>query len=107
MKRLAIVAQLKSGGHDEASKLLTEGPPFEPGQTGLERHSVYLSKREAVFVFEGLDVEWLLSDLTDDSVTDPFHWTMQSAFQQWRPLVEGRPRIAWEKYFWARNDPAP
>jgi hypothetical protein len=104
VKRLAIVARLKSGAHEAASKLIAEGPPFELGQTGMERHSVYLSATEVVFVFEGPDVEWLLSDLTDDSLTDPLHWTMQEAFARWRPMVEGRPRVASEQYFWARDE---
>ena len=105
MKRVAIVARLKSGAHEEASKLIAGGPPFEPGEIGLARHSVYLSARDVVFAFEGPDVEWLLSGVADSTVTDPFHWATQAAFDRWRPLVEGRPRIASELYFWESNDP--
>jgi hypothetical protein len=104
VKRLAIVARLKTGAQDEASKLIAEGPPFELGETELERHSVYLSRTEVVFLFEGPDVEWLVTGMTDGSPTDPFHWTLQAAFDRWRPLVEGQPQVAWEQYFWARDD---
>ena len=103
VKRVAIIARLKSGAYEEASKLIAEGPPFEPGEIGLERHSVYLSARDIVFVFEGPDVEWLLSSVADSTVTDPFHWATQAAFDRWRPLIEGRPRIASELYFWERS----
>jgi hypothetical protein len=105
VKRVAIIARLKSGAHEEALKLIAEGPPFDLGATGLERHSVYASVTEVVFVFEGPDVEWLLSDLTDDSVTDPHHWSLHEAFDRWRALVEGRPRFASEQYFWTRENP--
>ena len=53
MEQLAIVASLKPGMEEEARKLIAQGPPFDIGESGLERHTVYLSAREVVFVFEG------------------------------------------------------
>jgi hypothetical protein len=53
MARVAIVARLKEGGGPRAAELIAAGPPFELAETGLTRHSVYLSAGEVVFVFEG------------------------------------------------------
>ena len=52
MSRLVVVVPLADGAKDRARELLDKGPPFDPNATGLERHSVYLTDHEAVFIFE-------------------------------------------------------
>ena len=99
MQQLAIVARLKNGAELRAAELIAKGPPFDPEDSGLERHSVYLSAGEVVFVFEGLGAEWVVDDLVDN----PFHWPVEDAFDAWRPLVEGEPRIARTAYAWTRE----
>ena len=94
MNRLIIVARLKEGVHDEAEALLRHGPPFDPEELGLHRHAAYLTAREAVFVFEGPEVEWVVNDLVDDPV-------VSSAFAPWISLVEGTPRLAHERFHWS------
>ena len=69
MRRLAIVARLKEGAHDRAAALLSSGPPFEPRVTGIERHTVYLTPAEVVFVWEGEEVEWEVSGSGPSVVT--------------------------------------
>ena len=101
MKRLAIVARLKKGSESRASKLIAAGPPFDLEQTGLARHSIYLSATEVIFVFEGHEVEWRVDDLLDE----PFRLEMFRALDQWRAIVDGLPRIARESFEWER-DPA-
>jgi hypothetical protein len=96
MEQLAIVAGLKPGLEEEARKLVEQGPPFEIGESGLERHAVYLSAGEVVFVFEGDEVEWIV----DAMIQDPFRPTLSDAFESWRPLVEGEPRIARPVFSW-------
>jgi hypothetical protein len=96
MQQLAIVARLKSGAEPRAAELISEGPPFDPEERGFMRHVVYLSAGEVVFVFEGDDVEWMVDDLVDD----PFQWPVLAAFDTWRLLVEGDPRIARPAYVW-------
>ncbi len=54
MERIAIVARLKAGSGRRAAQLVAAGPPFDLAETGIVRHSVYLSAGEVVFVFEGL-----------------------------------------------------
>ena len=81
--------QLKEGAEPRAAELIAHGPPFDPGTTGFDRHTVYLSADEVVFVFEGTEVEWMIDALVDE----PFHWPVLSALDEWRPLLEGNPRI--------------
>jgi hypothetical protein len=99
LQRLAVVVHLKPGTRDRAASLVAERPPFDLEESGLDRHAVYLSDDEAVFVFEGADVEWQLDDLLDDF----FHPTVQKAIEEWRPLLEGEPRVATEAYSWDRG----
>ena len=96
MERLAIVAHLKSGAEQRAAELVAKGPPFDPADSGLESHVVYLSAGEVVFVFEGPKVEWIVEELIDE----PFKWPVTAALDAWRPLVEGNPRIARPAYVW-------
>ena len=100
MERLAIVARLKPGTKVRAAELITAGPPFDPQAEGFERQSVYLSATEVIFVFEGREVELLVDAL----IQNPFKWMVSEAFEHWRPLVDGRPRIARECFFWQRDE---
>jgi hypothetical protein len=97
MKRLMIVARLREDAHDEAEALLGAGPPFDPEQVGLERHSAYLTAGEIVFVFEGPEVEWVVNELIDDP-------KIASFMSPWANLVEGTPRLAHERFHWSRAD---
>jgi hypothetical protein len=99
MHRLAVVLHLKPGARDRAATLLAERPPFDPEESGFERHAVYLSDEEAIFVFEAVDVEWRLDDL----VGDFFHPGIQKAIEEWKPLLESEPRFAAEAYSWERG----
>jgi hypothetical protein len=97
MNRLMIVARLRDDAHDEAEVLLKEGPPFDPEELGLDRHSVYLTASELVFVFEGPEVEWIVNDIVDDPVVAVF-------FAPWEKLIEGTPRLAHERFYWSRAE---
>jgi hypothetical protein len=99
MERVAIVAHLKEGSQGRAAELIANGPPFDLAETGIERHSVYLSSSEVVFVFEGHQVEWMVDELIDGR----FHYQLQGALDQWRTIVDGPPRIARERFGWQRN----
>jgi hypothetical protein len=99
MEQIAIVARLKSGAEPRAAELIAQGPPFDPAESGFVRHTVYLSADEVVFIFEGKEVEWALDRLVDE----PFHWPMGDALDEWRPLLEGNPRIARSVYSWSAD----
>jgi hypothetical protein len=103
MERVAIVARLKEGSGPRAAELIAAGPPFDLAQTGIAHHSVYLSASEVVFVFEGHEVEWMVDDL----INDPFQPKLQSAFDGWRSIVDGSPRIAREQFGWEAQANVP
>jgi hypothetical protein len=96
MQQLAIIVPLKEGAGERAAGLLADGPPFDLEEAGFERHAVYLTDREVVFVFEGREVEWNLDDLVDD----PFHPLLQETLERWSALAESRPRVARSAYTW-------
>jgi hypothetical protein len=96
MERVAIVARLKPGAVEQARRLVAGGPPFDLRASGIDRHSVFVSDGEVVFVFEGHQVEWVVDDLVDG----PFHYELQRAFDDWRGVIEGEPRIARQQFGW-------
>jgi hypothetical protein len=98
--QVAIVVTLRSGAEEQARALVEEGPPFDLADSGLTRHTIFLSAGEAVFIFEGPEVEWLLDDLVDD----PFG-PVPDALDRWRPLVEGPARLARVAFAWP-TDPS-
>ncbi|HUK94012.1 MAG TPA: hypothetical protein VLU96_03040 [Gaiellaceae bacterium] len=95
-RRLALVVPLKPDSHDAVRDLLAQGPPFDPEQIpGLDRHEVFLSRDEAVFVFDSGAGADALSPL----LADPdFLKTAVS----WRDHVAGPPRIAETIFAWTR-----
>jgi hypothetical protein len=103
MERVAIVARLKEGSGPGAAELIAAGPPFDLTETGIAHHSVYLSAGEVVFVFEGHQVEWMVDDL----INDPFRSALQSAFDRWRSIIDGSPRIARERFGWDAQEAVP
>jgi hypothetical protein len=103
MERIAIVARLKEGSGPRAAELIAAGPPFDLTETGIVHHSIYLSSGEVVFVFEGHEVEWMVDDL----INDPFQPKLESAFDGWRSIVDGSPRIAREQFGWDAQAAAP
>ncbi|HET7857329.1 MAG TPA: hypothetical protein VFL41_12810 [Gaiellaceae bacterium] len=103
MQQVAIIVSLKEGAEDRALRLLAEGPPFDLDEAGFERHAVYVTRHEVVFVFEGREVEWNLEEIVDDA----FHPVLQEALARWGELVDGRPRVARPLYAWASADAGP
>jgi hypothetical protein len=94
--RLAVVARLRPGSQERAIEILAEGAPYELGEAGFRRHSVFLAEEDVVFLFEGSGIEELVRDL----VNDP---TRSAAFSVWGPLLEGTPALAREEFYWEAN----
>jgi hypothetical protein len=100
MERVAIIAHLKEGSEQRAADLVEAGPPFDLAATSIVRHSVYVSAHEVLFLFEGHEVEWIVDELIDE----PFHYELHRALEQWAEIVDGRPRIARERFRWQREE---
>jgi hypothetical protein len=97
MNRLMVVARLNDGAHEEAEKLLRQGPPFDVEELGFHRHAAYLTATEIVFLFEAPEVEWIVNDIVDDPV-------ISTAFGAWEKLIDGPPRLAHERFYWSRDE---
>ena len=99
-RRVVVIVPLKPNAHSSVSRLLKQGPPFDPRAIeALDRHEVYLTSDEAVFVFEshlGSDALWPM-------LSDPNLWEAVSA---WGEHVAGPPRIAEEVFSWSWNESA-
>ena len=93
IERVAVVAKLRPGSHEQASQILAEGAPYELGEAGFRSHSIFLAQEAAVFVFEGSGVERLVRDLVDDP-------TRSATFSVWGPLLEETPTLAREEFYW-------
>jgi hypothetical protein len=94
-----VVARLRDGSHEEAERLLRQGPPFDAEELGFHRHGAYLTASEVVFLFEAPEVEWIVNDIVDDPV-------ISAAFGPWQNLIDGLPRLAHERFFWSREESA-
>jgi hypothetical protein len=97
LNRVVVVLPLKEGTHDRAAVVLEHGPPFDPERAGLDRHQVFLTDREAIFVFEAE-----AADAVDRLVKDTTLW---GAAATWKELVAGPPRVADEAFSWLRAHP--
>ena len=95
MSRLVVVVPLREGTRDKARSLLAEGPPFDLEATDFDRHEVYVTEREVVFVFES---EALPATLRLPG-EDPAVWKAAAA---WEELMAGKPRRAETAYSWRR-----
>lgn len=96
MSRLVLVVPLREGTAARARALLAEGPPFELETTDLERHEVYLTDREAVFLFETAGDEPPLRLRAGNPM-------LRTAAAAWRECMAGRPRKAETAFSWARE----
>ena len=97
MDRLVLVARLKPGGRQRAEELLAEdaalgGAELEPA---LDRHAIFLSETEVVFLFEG--------EGSRESVRAVFNDPARSTLiSHWLPHFDGPLHRAQEAYFWER-----
>lgn len=97
-RRLALVVPLRPGADEAVRALLADGPPFDPESIPeLDRHEVFLTPDEVVFVFE--------SDRGSDTLAAllarPDFW---QAAGSWEQHVAGPPRLAESAYAWVRAD---
>jgi hypothetical protein len=94
--RLAVILPLKEEAHDAVRTLLAAGPPFNPETLGLNRHQVFLTSSEAVFIFE--------SDLgaaaLEPLLQQPELWQSAAA---WHDYLAGPPQIAEDVFSWTRT----
>ncbi len=102
MDRIVLVAHLKPGSSERAHELFAQHSAREDLKEAFDRHAIFLSESEAVFLFEGPDA--------DASVRAIFNDPSASEIGHWIPLFDGPLHLAPEAYFWerapARTQPA-
>ena len=93
--RVAVVLPFREDAHDAVRALLAVGPPFDPEALGLDRHQVFLTASDAVFIFE--------SDLgagaLEELLGKPELWQSAAA---WHDYLAGPPQIAEDVFCWTR-----
>jgi hypothetical protein len=97
VERLVVTLKLRKGTQERAAELIAAGPPFDPADLGLARHTVYLGNDLVIFAFEGDDVEERVRMVINDPVRS-------ASFAAWMPLLAGRPALAHEVYYWEADD---
>ena len=98
MEFFVLVARLKPDSRERAQELLAEYPsPIVEGLEGVDRHVIFLSKTEVIFLFEGEGADASLRAKFNDPVrsTNVSHWL---------PLFDGPLHRAAEAYFWERME---
>ena len=93
-RHVAIILPLVPGSQEAVRELLAAGPPFQAAELGLDRHCVFVTQDEVVFVFA-----WHGEALLEGLLTEPALWERAAA---WQEHVAGPPRIADPAYLWSR-----
>lgn len=91
-RTLLVVARLREGAHDAVRELLASGPPFDPETVGLERHQVFLTETEVVFLFDAVGPGTIEELLRQAGI-----WASAEA---WLQHLAEPPRLAERVYDW-------
>ncbi|HEX5468224.1 MAG TPA: hypothetical protein VFW80_04155 [Gaiellaceae bacterium] len=94
---VVVVLPLRAGMSARARALVSSGPPFDLERAGLDRHQVFVTDHEAIFLFEGAHARERVERL----LRDP-HVLRHAA--RWRRCIAGAPRLAEESYAWRRQE---
>jgi hypothetical protein len=93
---VVVVLPLRAGAAAQARELVAEGPPFDLEQAELDRHIVFVTEHEVVFLFEGERARETLDRL----LRRP---RVLREAARWRDVLAGRPRLGEESYTWRRE----
>jgi len=62
--QVVVVGTIRPGKREELERLLGAGPPFDLAASGFTNHYAFVGERTVVFVFEGVEANQHLRDLT-------------------------------------------
>jgi hypothetical protein len=99
MDRFVLTARLKPDGRGRALALLAEHSALgmeELETYNLDRHTIFLTETEVIFLFEGKDAQEAVRALFND----PVRSTMVS---RWLPLFDGPLHQALVAHSWTRE----
>ena len=98
MERFVLAARLRPDGRERAETLLAEHSAFgaQELESAFDRHAIFLSETEVIFLFEGEGAHEAVRMLFND----PARSTLIS---HWLPLFDGPLYRVPEAYFWERR----
>ena len=98
MDRFVLVARLKPDARRQAQALLAEhwALGMEELETHLDRHTIFLTETEVIFLFEGNGAHEAVRALFNDPVRS-------TPMSHWLPLLDGPLHQAPEEYVWERQ----
>ena len=101
MDRFVLTARLKPGGYRQVQTLLAEHSALSTGdlEKAFDRHAIFLSETEVIFLFEGEGADESVRALFDDPVRS-------AVIGHWLPLFDGPLHRAAEAYLWERQGAA-
>jgi hypothetical protein len=95
--RFVLAARLKPDARQRAEALLAEHSAFGAEELeAFDRHAVFLSETEVIFLFEGKGAKEAVRALFNDPVRS-------TLLSHWVPLFDGPLHRAAEAYFWERR----
>jgi hypothetical protein len=94
--RMVVVVPVKESAREQVRMLVAKGPPFDLPGSGLDGHHVFLTEREAIFVFEAANRSAL-----EELAANVDVW---AAAEEWREYVAGAPKSAEGAYSWTRSE---
>jgi hypothetical protein len=95
--KVVVFLPIRPDRRARVRELVQAGPPFDPaGLVGLERHQVFVTRAEVVFVFEGHGIE----EAIDRLARSPTVWRAAVA---WKDCLAGRPRVIEPDFAWTRT----
>jgi hypothetical protein len=92
-RRAVVVVPLLPDSREAVQALLAQGPPFDPEALRLERHSVFLTADEAIFLFS-----WRGDASIEALLAEPGLWESAAT---WNEYIAGPPRIGEPAYVWS------
>jgi len=97
MRRFAMIVPLKRGSGDEVRRILADSASDALGDTSLERHFVFQSSDELVFLFEGAHADRIAKALIEKSA-------LLGQESRLRQHLDGSPRVLEEVFSWERPE---
>jgi hypothetical protein len=96
--RFVLAARLRPDGRQRAETLLAQHSALgaEELETAFDRHAIFLSETEAIFLFEGTGA----NEAVRAVFNDPVRSTLMS---HWSPLFDGPLHRVPEAYLWERE----
>jgi hypothetical protein len=96
--RFVLAARLRPDGRQKAETFLAEHSALgaEELEAAFDRHAIFLSEAEVIFLFEGEGANEAVRALFNDPVRS-------TLMTHWLPLFDGPLHRAPEAYFWERR----